>query len=166
MRGGPGSGIVDGVRVDAASAAFQRFADALNRARDPAALRAAVTDDIRIDRHTPGERGAAPILESFAGLAEVERWVARTPPVVQFALAGAAWLEPAGGDADADGERWAIEYAYRADAFHHGGIWIARLAGDGRIAVLAHHPFALRDPPPGSPGAPHAHGGAGHSHGG
>jgi len=149
------------VRVEAAIAAFQRFVDALNRARDPAALRAAVTEDIRIDRHAPGERGAAPVVESFAGLAEVERWVARTPPVVQFALAGAAWPEP--GDGSDAGERWGIEYAYRADGFHHGGIWIARLAGDGRIAALAHHPFALRDAPP---DVPHAHGGAGHSHGG
>lgn len=141
--------------ADAASAAFRRLADALNRARDPALLRAAVTDDIRIDRHAPGERGAAPVVESFAGVAEVERWFARTPAAVRFSLAGAAWPDPGGG--------WGIEYAYDAGDFHHGGIWIARLAGDGRIAALSHHPFALRDAPP---GAPHVHGGPGHSHGG
>jgi hypothetical protein len=125
------------------AAALQRFADALNHARDPARLRAAVTDEVRLDRHAPG--------------VELERWFARMPGGVQFALAGAAWAEPDGG--------WGVEYAYHAGDFHHGGIWIARLAGDGRIVRLSHHPFALRDAP-GPPGAPHAHGGAGHSHGG
>lgn len=137
--------------------AFQRFADALDRARDPALLRAAVTDDVRIDRHAPGERAAAPVAESFAGIAEVERWFARMPAGVRFALAGAAWPEPGG---------WGVEYAYDAGEFHHGGIWIAQLGGDGRIAALAHHPFAPRDAPPGPPAAPHAHGGSGHGHGG
>jgi hypothetical protein len=155
VRGGPGSGIVGGVTIDPARA-FQRFTDALNRPRDPALLRAAVTDDVRLDRHAPGERAAAPVAESFAGVAEVERWFARMPEGVQFALAGAAWAEP-------DGE-WGVEYAYDAGEFHHGGLWIARLAEDGRIARLVHHPFALRDAP-GPPG-PHAHGGSGHTHGG
>ena len=62
--------------------------------------------------------------------------------------------------------RWQIHVAALTDAggdFHHGGIWIARLGGDGRLASLSHHPFALRDAPL---GAPHAHGGAGHPHGG
>jgi hypothetical protein len=113
-----------------------------------------VTDEVRIERHAPGERGAAPVVEAFAGVAEVERWFARTPPVVRFSLAGAAWPEPGGG--------WGIEYAYDANDFHHGGIWIARLGDDGRLAFVSHHPFALRDA---APGAPHAQGGSGHSHG-
>jgi hypothetical protein len=138
-------------------AVLQRFADALNHAREPARLRAAVTDDVRIDRHAPGDRAAAPIAESFAGVVEVERWFARMPGGVRFALAGAAWAESDGG--------WGVEYAYDAGDFHHGGIWLAWLAGDGRIARLAHHPFVLRDAPA-PPGAPHADGGAGHSHGG
>lgn len=124
--------------IDRATAAFQRLVDALNRARDPALLRAAVTDDVRLDRCEPGERGAAPVAESFTGIAEVERWFARTPAGVRFSLAG-----PAG----ADGGSWAIEYAYDADAFHHGGIWVARLATDGRIVALSHHPFALAGVP-------------------
>ena len=144
--------------------AFQRFTDALNRARDPALLRAAVIDEVQIDRHAPGERpasagtgtGVAPVVESFAGVVEVERWFARMPGGVRFALAGAAWSRPDG---------WGIEYAYDAGEFHNGGIWIAELAGDGRIARLSHRPFALRDDP-GPPGIPHAHGGAGHTHGG
>jgi hypothetical protein len=138
------------VTVDVARAAFQRVVDALNRARDPVVLRAALADDIALARHAPGERGGAPVVESFAGIAEVERWFARTPPAVQFSLAGAPWPEP--------GDGWGIEYAYDAGDFHNGGIWIAHLACDGRIAQLSHHPFALR--------TPHAHGGAGHSHGG
>lgn len=123
--------------AEAWGAAFQRFVDALNRPRDRALLIAAVADDIRIDRSGPGERGIAPVVETFRGVAEVARWLARTPAVASFALAGAAW-------ADAD-ESWGIEYAIDAGGFHNGGIWIARLAEDGRIAFLSHHPFALRD---------------------
>lgn len=151
------------VTIDPARA-FQRFADALNRPRDPALLRAAVIDEVRIERHAPGERGApgdagagaAPVVESFAGVAEVERWFARTPPVVQFALAGAA--RP-------DGDAWVVEYAIEVGEFRNGGTWLARLADDGRIAFLSHRPFALRDAA-GPPGAPHTHGGSGHTHGG
>jgi hypothetical protein len=71
---------------------------------------------------------------------------------VRFSLAGAASPE-------ADG--WVVEYAIDVGEFHNGGIWFARLAGDGRIALLTHHPFALRDAPPGTP---HAHGGSPHRH--
>lgn len=138
-------------------AAFGRLADALNRPRDPALLRAAVIDEVRIDRHAPGARASAALAESLAGIAEVAQWFARMPDGVRFALAGAAWAEP-----DA---AWGIEYAYDSGAFHHGGIWIARLADDGRVAVLSHRPFALPDAP-GPTGAPHAHGGSGHTHGG
>lgn len=123
--------------AEAWGAAFQRFVDALNRPRDGAALSAAVADHIRIDRHAPGERGVAPVVETFTGVAEVARWLARTPAATSFALAGTAW--PAG-----DGT-CGIEYAIEAGEFHNGGLWIARLADDGRIALLSHHPFALRD---------------------
>jgi hypothetical protein len=133
--------------------AFQRFAEALNRPRDPAAVRAAVIDEIRIDRHAPGARqasgdaGVAPVVESFTGIAEVERWFGRTPSVARFGLAGAVAL---------DGDAWRVEYTIVAGEFHNGGIWVARLAGDGRIAFLSHRPFALSDDPSGSP---HTHGG-------
>jgi hypothetical protein len=153
--------------IAAATAAFERLRDALNAARDPVRLRAAVVDEVQIDRHAPGARGAAPRAESFAGVAEVERWLARTPAVVQFALAGAARAEPSDpGDPGAPREQWIVEYAYAAEDFHNGGIWVARLAGDGRIAFLSHHPFALRDAPPAAPDTPHAHGGIPHAHGG
>jgi hypothetical protein len=138
---------------EVARVAFQRLVDALNHARDPARVRAAMTDDIHIDRHSPGARGVAPVAESFTGIAEVERWFARTPPVVRFGLAGEPRLED---------DRWLVEYALDAGEFHNGGFWLARLAGDGRIASLSHHPFPLRDAPP---GAPHSHGGAPHTHG-
>src|SRR5262245_21532643 len=106
------------VTLEAALAAFQRLVDALNRARDPALLRAAFADDIALARHAPGERGIAPLVESFTGIAEVERWFARTPPVVQFSLAGAPWPAP-DDDSDAAADRWGIEYAYDAGDFHN-----------------------------------------------
>jgi len=127
------------VTGDAWRAAFQRFVDALNRPRDAAVLSAAVADDVRIERHAPGARGTAPIVETFAGIAEVSRWLARTPPVVVFALVGEPGPEPDGG--------CAMAYAIHAGEFHHGGIWCAQLGGDERIALLSHHPFALRDAP-------------------
>lgn len=121
--------------ADAWVAAFGRFVDALNHPRDAGVVSAAVTDDVRIERHAPGERGTAPVAETFTGVAEVARWLARTPPVASFSLAGAA--APDAGDS------WSIEYAIDAGDFHNGGIWLARLAGDGRIAFLSHHPFAI-----------------------
>jgi hypothetical protein len=154
----------DASAIAAATAAFERFRDALSAARDPARLRAAVVDEIRIDRHVPGPRGSAPLAETFAGIAEVERWFARSPAAVQFSLAGSARVDE-GDVAEGAPARWSIEYAYDAADFHNGGIWTSRFAGDGRIASLSHHPFALRDDPPASPGTPHAHGGSGHSHG-
>lgn len=110
-------------------AAFQRFVDALNRSRDAAA---AFTDDARVDRHQPGD--GAPLAETYAGLAAVARWVALTPAAVQFALAGEPVL---------DGDHATIAYALHAGEFHNGGTWRARLAADGRIAYLSHHPRAL-----------------------
>jgi hypothetical protein len=145
------------VSIEVVSTAFQRLVDALNRSRDPVLLRAAVTDDVRIDRHAPGDRATAPVAESFTGVAEALRWFARTPPSVRFGLAGAARPEPE----PERGQAWAIEYTIDAGEFHNGGVWLARLAADGRIAVLSHHPFALRDG-----GAPHVHGGSSHTHGG
>ncbi len=129
----------DGVSTDAVGVAFQRFVDALNHPRDAKALSASVTDDVRIDRHSPGERGTAPVAETFTGVAEVARWLARMPPVITFALAGAG--RPDGADS------WAIEYEYATHdgAFRNGGIWVARLAADGRIAFLSHHPSALHN---------------------
>lgn len=172
VRCGSVSGIVVGVSteqvieqvIEQVTNAFQRLMDALNRPRDPALLRAAVTDDVRIDRHAPGDRATAPVAESFTGVAEVERWFARTPPSVRFGLAGAARPEPE----PEGGAAWAIEYTIDVGEFHNGGVWLARLAGDGRIAILAHHPFALRDAgtPQGQGGAPHVHGGSSHTHGG
>jgi hypothetical protein len=123
--------------TDLASAAFSRFVDALNHSRDEAKLRAAISDDIRLERHAPGHRGTAHIVETFDGTAAVIRWFARTPLVVRFSLAGAPVRE-------ADGA-WHVEYAIDAGEFHNGGVWLARLASDGRIAFLSHHPFALRD---------------------
>ncbi|HET9625146.1 MAG TPA: hypothetical protein VFP84_27450 [Kofleriaceae bacterium] len=124
--------------AELAHAAFARFAAALNRGRDADALRAAVTDDIEVQRHAPGGRDApGPMVEAFAGFAEVERWILRMPPVITFSLAGAA--QPAGG-------QWKIEYAYEIRnhaSFRNGGVWVAALAGDGRITWLAHRPFAL-----------------------
>jgi hypothetical protein len=117
--------------------AFQRFVEAVNQPRDAALLGAAVIDDVHIERHEPGERGAAVIAETFAGAAEVARWLQRTPAATAFALAGDPWP-------DRD-PRWGIRYEVRAGEFRNGGVWLARLAGDGRIAALSHHPFALPD---------------------
>lgn len=108
-------------------AAFQRFVDALNRAGDAAA---AFADDIEIARHKPD----GPLAQTYVGLAAVARWVALSPASVQFALDGEPVL---------DGDHATIGYALSAGEFHNGGTWRARLAADGRIAHLSHHPRAL-----------------------
>ncbi|MBC7977938.1 MAG: hypothetical protein H7138_23400, partial [Myxococcales bacterium] len=72
--------------VETVRAAFERFIAALHDSRNAEALCAAVTSDIQIERYTPGARGAiTSVAESFDGMAEVARWLARTPPVVRFA---------------------------------------------------------------------------------
>lgn len=127
--------------TELAHAAFARFAAALNRSRDPDALHAAVTDDVELQRHAPGSRDTpGAMVEAFAGFAEVERWLHRMPPVITFSLAG---------DAQASCSQWKIEYAYEINHadFKNGGVWVAALAGDGRIAWLAHRPFALAGAP-------------------
>lgn len=119
---------------DALRVAYQRFVDALNHARDELALRRAVSDDVRIERHAPAPAGeAGAIAETFDGFTAAAAWVRRTPAVVTFSLAGAP---------RADGS---IEYALAAEDFANGGVWRARLAADGRIAFLAHQPYALRE---------------------
>ncbi|MEO7735431.1 MAG: hypothetical protein ABIY55_31045 [Kofleriaceae bacterium] len=121
--------------AEISQAAFARFIEALHHPRDAAVRSAAVSEDVQIHRHAPGARGAiTAIAESFTGSLEVARWLARTPPVVRFALVGAA--------APAE-DLWLVEYAIDAGEFHNGGLWRARLAADGRIAFLSHHPFAL-----------------------
>ena len=125
--------------AELSQAAFVRFIAALHHPRDAEVLAAAVTETIELHRHVPGERGAiTAIAESFTGRAQVAGWLARTPPVVRFSLDGAA---------TAEGELWLVAYAIDAGEFHNGGLWRARLAHDGRIALLSHHPFALRDAP-------------------
>jgi hypothetical protein len=125
------------VSAESSQAAFARFIDALHHPRDAAVVAAAVTEDVHIDRHAPGARGAiTAIAESFTGRVAVAGWLARTPPVVRFSLAGPAAL--------AD-DLWTLEYAIDAGEFHNGGLWRARLAADGRVAFLSHHPFALAD---------------------
>jgi hypothetical protein len=126
------------VTAEISTAAFTRLAEALNHARDRAYQVPVFTDDVRVVRYQPGERATAVAAQAFAGRDEVARWFARTPPIARFGLAGAPWPEPDGA--------WGVAYTMDADDFHNGGIWIARLAADGRIAALAHHPFALRAP--------------------
>jgi len=148
-----------GVTIDPARA-FQRSPMRSNRPRDPALLRAAVIDEVRIERHATGRarcagrRGAAPVVESFAGVAESS---AGSPDAAGRAVR-------AGGGGAARRRRLVVEYAIEVGEFHNGGTWLARLAGDGRHRFLSHRPLALREAA-GPPGARtrtadlHTHGG-------
>lgn len=126
--------------VDAA-ASFARWVAALNAPRDRALLEAAVTPDVRIERHDPIPRGAVvpPPVEVITGLEGAARWLARLLRVTTFALAGEVQR------GDEDGEVWTVEYTLVVPEldFTNGGRWVARLAADGRLAQLGHRPFAL-----------------------
>jgi hypothetical protein len=125
------------VSAELSQAAFARFIAALHHPRDAEVLAAAVSEAIELHRHVPGERGViTAVAESFVGRDQVAGWLARTPPVVRFSLAG-----PVTGIDDL----WLVAYAIDAGEFHNGGLWRARLAPDGRIAFLSHHPFALTE---------------------
>jgi hypothetical protein len=156
------------VSAELAAVAFQRFADALNRSRSSSRLRAAVGDDVQLDRHDPGPRdGQRPgrLAESFAGFNAVEGWIHRMPPVITFSLSSEVSPGPA---ADAGpGEVWQVRYDYvinNAD-FRNSGMWVARLTTDGKIAWLAHRPFVLPGPPEVDSEPPAAHHHHHHAHG-
>lgn len=113
---------------------FDKYLAAMNATRDRAALAAAVTDDIVIERHAGGDPG--PLAQVYTGLAEVADWFARTPPRCVFALLGA----PARGPDDT----WRVGYSIAVDDFYNTGVWIARFAADGRVTHLWHQPHALK----------------------
>ncbi|HVV85394.1 MAG TPA: hypothetical protein VHE35_20185 [Kofleriaceae bacterium] len=123
-----------------AAASFAAWIAALNRPRDRAALEAAVAPDARIERHDALDRGAPPPspAEIFDGIDAIERWMHRLVRPVTFSLVGA----PAAGPDDGS---WTAEYALAVETFTGGGLWIARLAADGRLAYLSHRPFPLAD---------------------
>ena len=127
----------DSRAVDA-DASFDAWIAALNRPRDRALLAAAVTDDVRVERHDPIARDAAvpPPVEIFDGVERVAGWLARLLRATTFTRAGAA---------RADGDAWTVEYSLHVPEldFTNGGVWVARLAADGRLAFLSHRPFAL-----------------------
>ncbi len=118
------------------SASFAAWVAALTHPRERAYLVAAVADMVRIERHASVERDAepGPPAEVFDGVDAAERWLRRLPARVTFALVGAPV---------ADGDRWRIEYALEVDGFDNGGVWLARLADDGRLLHLSHRPFPL-----------------------
>ena len=138
-----------------AAASFAAWIAALVHPRDHAPLRAAVRDDVRIERHGPIARGAepvAPAAEVFVGVDAAERWLYRLPPDVRWTIVGAPMAE---------GEAWRVEYALEVAGFVNGGIWVARFADDGRLAHLSHRPFPLPDQDRAAADAPAPHD---HSH--
>ena len=118
------------------SATFAAWIAALTHPHDRGYLVAAVTNEVRIERHGPIERDhePGPPVEVFDGVDAAGRWLRRLPPRVTFALVGAPV---------ADGDRWRIEYALEVDGFENGGLWLARQADDGRLLHLSHRPFPL-----------------------
>ncbi len=118
----------------ALTAALTRWIDAIHQ--PGAHLAAAVTDDVRVERHAPAPRAdAAPgaVVEVFEGRAAVAAWLAKSPAGLTFGLEGEV--------ADEAGVLVAL-YWYEVDGFKNGGRWRASTR-DGRIALLAHQPFAL-----------------------
>lgn len=100
--------------------------------------RAALADDVRIERFDPVKRGTAALkpVEVFEGIEAAKRWLERTPATITFTLAGEPIVE---------GDRIIIDYIYSFEDFSNGGTWILRVAND-KIASLAHRPYELRDP--------------------
>jgi hypothetical protein len=119
-----------------ARASFAAWIEALNHPRDRARLLTAVTRDVRVERHDALAPGAepGPPAEVFEGALAVGGWLARMRKPVTFSLAG----EPAPVDGG-----WQVEYALVMDDFENGGVWLARLADDGKVAWLSHRPFPV-----------------------
>lgn len=120
----------------ALTAVFTRWIDAIHQPGEPAYLAAAVVDDVRVERHAPAPRGdgsPGELVEVFEGRAAVAAWLARSPAGLTFGLEGEV-VDEAGVVV--------ARYWYEVDGFTNGGRWRATTR-EGRIARLAHQPFAL-----------------------
>jgi len=120
------------------TAAFRRLAGAISR-REPLSIALVFDLSARIDRYAPNPRGGSlrPPAETFVGLAEITRWLLRTPSGTTFDVVGDAEMA---GDGTAR-----IEYAVSVGAFRNGGVWRARMSAHTRFDWWAHHPFTLVD---------------------
>lgn len=129
---------------------FADFVYALNHAGQADALRRAVCEAVTVRRY--GYHGTRQeVLEQFNGLEQVQRWLERTPPTVEFFLLEATL--------QCDGpQTYSIRYRLTApDDFHGGGLWKARCGADGRLLELDHRPDDL-DPKYGAPVQEGGHG--------
>jgi hypothetical protein len=118
--------------------ALRGWIELLNASPPPpelAALAKVFAEEIAIHRHGFHEtRGQ--VVEEIRGLAGVREWMARAPAGLRFS----AEESPQSGTP-------AVEARYRLEIedFVGGGLWLARLAADGRIEELTHIPDDLPD---------------------
>ncbi len=118
----------------ALTAVLTRWIDAIHQ--PGAHLAAAVTEDVRVERHAPAPRASGSpgaVVEVLEGRAAVAAWLAKSPAGLTFGLVGEV-VDEAGV--------LVAGYWYEVDGFTNGGRWRASTR-DGRIATLAHQPFAL-----------------------
>lgn len=175
---------MDDARLALHEEAITRWIAALNRFGDPAAVTAAVTDDVVVERFGFYDH-AGRLVEVLRGPRVVGRWMAMSPPDTLFDLPA-----PLALDETPEGLVGVATFRVQLPDFDNRGRWRFRLAPDGRIASLAHHPGEIDDAAPeripeemqgqwqarfeddpegfaalGTPGATCAHGDHGHEHG-
>lgn len=112
------------------------FVFALNHAEAMDTLQRALDGAIRVRRY--GYHGTRKeVLEQFDGLDQVQQWLARTPPTIEFFLLEST-LQATGH------QSYSVRYGLTApDDFRGGGLWEVKVDADGRIRELDHRPDDL-----------------------
>jgi hypothetical protein len=116
--------------------ALQHLVVALNSAGDAAELAQACASQIHVDRMGfHHERDC--VVEVLTGLPQVQQWLARTAPVVQFAIDIRTFQLNGQG-------AWQVRYVVTApDDFVGGGLWQLQCDTAGLITYLRHTPDDL-----------------------
>ncbi|PKN56160.1 MAG: hypothetical protein CVU56_17560 [Deltaproteobacteria bacterium HGW-Deltaproteobacteria-14] len=127
-------------RTDRFEAALARWVAALNSFGEAAAVDAAIAPEMAIDRYGFFNNHGR-LVERIVGRRDVGRWLALTPREVLFDLPAPIEVvdTPQGPMGEAD-------FRVQAPDLTNIGRWEFRLAEDGRLAWLAHHPGEIDDP--------------------
>lgn len=121
-------------REQAVRSALLAWLDALNL-RESKRVTAAMSKDVVVRRHQPGE---AALAETLEGRRPVAAWVARTPEGCLFSVDPLS-LQVFAGRVQWQGE---VRYVVEVEGYSTHGTWKLHLATDGRIDLLEHLPDA------------------------
>jgi len=126
-------------RNDRFGAALQRWVDSLNTFGEPAVVDAAVAPDVVIHRYGFATQKGQ-LVEHIVGRDDAGKWCSLSPRSAVFDLP-----EPVRVVDTDDGPMGVAAFRVKVPDLTNNGRWEFRLADDGRLAWLAHHPGEIED---------------------